>query len=198
MTTTSRAGLGEEGGNDDNENNDYSNIVVDDEEATNLMNLLGHADSDVEEVQTQSRSMEQVDIFTAGSTGRDAFSKVADKEPVAVQIFQEIKSVSDAIVETLVISANDNSLCGQFLAMASGIDALFKALRLSKLIQRALDTVRKILAAFIDFINKSWFKFQNFFDQFDAGKKLERFTNGIKNTFGKGGKLGGKIGKVFG
>ena len=43
------------------------------------MELLGHADSDVEEVQTNTRSMEQVDVFTAGSKGRDAFSKVADE-----------------------------------------------------------------------------------------------------------------------
>lgn len=183
-STTKTRGVGD--GNDDGCN---------DEEASALMVLLGHADSDVEEVKTNTRSMEQVDIFTAGNTGRDAFSKVADKENVAVKIFQEIKSVSDTILETLAVGASGDSLCAQLFVGLTGIQAMFKALRLSKLIERALITVRKILEAFISFINTSWDKFQKFFDEFDAGKKLERFTDGIKNSFV--GKVG-KIGNVFG
>ena len=68
---------------------------------------------------------------------------------------------------------------------------MFKALRLSKLIEKALDTVRRILEAFMGFINTSWDKFQKSIDQFDAGKKLEKFADGMKNKLGK-------IGKVFG
>jgi len=174
------------------DNNDSA--VVEDEEASALVDLLGHADSDVEEVKTNTRSMEQTDnIFTASNT-KDAFSKVADKEDVAVKIFAEIKSVSDSIVDTLVVTsgARDASLCAQFMAAATGVEALFKALRLSQLIQRALDTVRRILEAFMGFINTSWDKFQHFFDQFDAGKKLEQLADGLKQ------KVGNKLGKVFG
>lgn len=170
------------------------NYTCDDAEASTLMALLGHADSDVAEVQTNTRSMEQVDIFTAGDTGRDAFTKVADKESVAVKIFQEISSVSKSIVETLTVGVNGDSLCAQLFVGLTGIQSMFKALRLSKLIERALTMARKILEAFMSFINTSWDKFTDFFGQFDAGKKLERFTHGIKNSFvGKVGKIGGKM-----
>jgi len=169
-----------------------NNMMVEDEEASALVELLGHGDSDVEEVHSNTRSMEQVDVFTAGSTGHDAFSKVANKENVAVKIFKEIKSVADAIGRTLAVVAGDgSSLCTRFMGAMSGVDALFKALRLSKLIEKALDTVRRILEAFMGFINTSWDKFQKFIDQFDAGKKLEKFADGMKNKLGK-------IGKVFG
>ena len=173
------------------ETNENNFACRDDTEASVLMELMDHADSDVEDVKTNTRSMEQVDIFTAGNTGRDAFFTVADKENVAVQIFKEISSVSRSIVETLTTGVGGNdSLCAQLFIGLTGIQSLFKALRLSKLIERALTMARNILEAFMRFIEMSWEKFTDFFGQFDAGKKLERFKNSL---VGKVGKLGEKV-----
>jgi hypothetical protein len=133
-----------------------NNTSAQDDEASALMELLGHADADVEQVQTNTRDMEQMDLLSAGRSGPTAFRSVAEKENVAVKILQEIKSVSEAIVDTIAIGGGggaEPSLCAQFMAAAAGTAALFKALRLSKLIERALETVRQLLESFMGFFD---------------------------------------------
>jgi hypothetical protein len=164
--------------------------------ALTLTDLLDHAELDVEEVDVQTRGIEEVNIFTAGVRGRNAFETVAKKESIAIKIFQQIKRVA-ATIQQLAVAFTTGDCCAQVKAVAAGIRDLFQCLKLGQLLKRALATVKRYLKAFIGFITTAWDKFTGFFEEFDAAKRLGRFTSRVKNSKVATKLKNSKVGKKF-
>ena len=193
--------LREEYQDDDNDNDDFTaersappksqdDDKDDDDDASILRQLLGHVDKDVTETKSMERGVQQVDIFTAASKGRDAFAGVIKKQDTCRQLFQHLQGLAARVKELTRSFAGDNC-CEQVTAMMGSASALMDCLSFSKLIQKAADAARKLIQAVLAFVQAAWKKFSGFLDEFDAAKRLGRFVQGIrplKNT---------KVGQAF-
>jgi hypothetical protein len=152
----------------------------DDDDAAALTALL-HVDIDIDEMTTNTRGIEKVNIFTAAQNGRDAYQKVADKETTCRDIFAKISNVGTTIARiSKAFAANSGaSCCEQLQAISAGVKELFTCLRLSKLVQAAAAALGRLVQAIAQFLTSSWQAFQGFLAEFDAAKRMGRLFQNI-------------------
>jgi hypothetical protein len=169
----------------------------DDEEMASARELLD-VDSDLQEVETSSRSVGSMNIFTAAVQGQEAFGVVTEKENVCMAMFDKIRGLTEKLIR-LCRALAVGTCCEQLRAAAAGAKELFQCLRLSKLIKLLAQAAKKLIQAIARFVKLSWEKFRGFLAEFDAAKRLGRFLEKVNpmNT-AVGQAASGVIGGLFG
>lgn len=160
---TMQRGLG------DQEDEEESDVAL-------LKTLVDHAEEDIDEVQVQTRGIsDDFTIFNAGKRGTEAFGKMTQKGQVAVELFQSIGVVASKIV-SVVVAFVTGGCCDQLRAIGDALRELWKCVRWTELIQRAISAVQRLLKASTQFFQTSWDRITGFLDEFDAAKKVGRFV----------------------
>ena len=146
-----------------------------DSEDSEIAEIL-HIDKDIEEVETCTKSIRSMNLFTAASSGKSAFDSLANKSQLCSTIFDKIKGLAQSVarISEALISG---SCCAQIRAIASEARDMFKCIHLSNLIAKAAEAVRRLIRAIINLIKTSWKKFQGFMKEFQAAKRIGRFVN---------------------
>jgi hypothetical protein len=145
----------------------------DDERA--LAQLLD-VDENVAEVETSTRGVADLNLFSVALKGRGVFEGLSSKNAVCAQIFERIQSVAATISRICAAFAGDNC-CMQLRAVTAGAGDLVKCIRLSDLIQRAAEAAGKLIRAIVGFFRAVGEKFRGFLDEFDAAKKIGNFVS---------------------
>ena len=136
---------------------------------------LGRDISDLEECTSSLRSM---NIFSASTKGVKAIDGITKKKSVIESTFQRIKDLC-AIVARASQNLVSETCCGQIQAGIDTVNALFKSVRLSNLIEKLAEAGKRLLDAVKNLILVAWEKFQGFTEEFQAAKKIKNFINGI-------------------
>jgi len=134
-------------------------------------------DQDIEELETCTRSLNRMNVFTAATSGKDAFEGLASKEEVCQILFEKIKEVSASVASI------SQALSGNCCAMMTSGKEMFKCLRLSKLMTNAADSVQRLIKAIINFIKTAWSKVQGFTEEFVRTRNPGRFVNSRVEKF---------------
>ncbi|GKY97976.1 hypothetical protein MPSEU_000755700 [Mayamaea pseudoterrestris] len=161
------------------------------EDANQLRQLLSHIDNDVDETQTMSRGMQDMDIFSAATKGKDAYRGVLQKKQVCSQLLDHLQKLGRTVTEQLQLLAGNSgsTCCDQLTGLYARAKALLQCLKYSKLIQSAIDAVQKLLQSIVQFATTAWNKFTGFLDEFDAAKKLGRLVGNMPRPL-KNSKMG--------
>jgi hypothetical protein len=174
-TTGSRAAGAAAAGDGNDDNDDDA-----DADATALTALL-NVDTDLDDMATNTRGIEKVNIFTAAQNGTNFYRGVEEKEMTCRDIFEKISSVGTSIARIAkAFSASAGaSCCEQLQAIGAGVKELFKCLRLAKLVQAAAAAVGRLIQAISQFLTSSWQNFQGFLAEFDAAKRMGRLFQNV-------------------
>lgn len=131
---------------------------------------LSDVDNDIEELDTCTKSLNRMSVFTAATSGKDAFSGLASKEKVCQILFEKIKEVSSSVARL------SQALNGNCCAMLTSGNEMFKCLRLSKLMSKAANAAHRLIMAIINFIKTAWNKIEGFTEEFVTVKNPPSFV----------------------
>lgn len=133
---------------------------------------------DITDLEGCVSSLRTMNIFSAATKGKSAFDGLLSKKSVIETTFQRIKDLC-ALVARASQNMVSETCCGQIQAGIDAVKSMFKSLRLSNLIEKLTEAGKRLLDAIKDLIVVAWEKFQGFAEEFQAGKKIKNFINGI-------------------
>jgi hypothetical protein len=171
---------------------DQEQFGEDSELVRSLQGALATLDDDVAELDNacsvqRSGGSGGFNLFTAATKGSAVLELTAQKGLSCRTLWtqmQELCSTIGRLAQTMISSSN---CCVLAATLAGGIASLFRCRSLVQLLLQAAQAVQRLVAAMSKLVLSVWQRFQGFFDEFGAAKKLGRFVTGIQNS--KVGKL---------
>ena len=141
-----------------------------DEETMELLSIT----QDTEDLETCTRSIKRTNFFSMTGLGVDAFQGLCAKEELCQTMFGKIKEFAISIVRLTEAFMSQNC-CAQISAVVSNTNDLIKCIRLSVLMSKIAEAVRKLIQAIIRFMQAVWERIERFAEEFQAANKIKSF-----------------------
>jgi hypothetical protein len=161
-----------------------------------LQGAMATLDDDVVELDNACSTQQQrgssgggINLFSAATKGSAVLELTATKGLSCRTLWTQMQELCGTISRVLAqtILSSSSNCCVLAVSVAGGIASLFRCKSLVQLLLQAAQAVQRLVAALSNLLSSVWQRFQGFFDEFGAAKKLGRFVTGIQNS--KVGKL---------
>jgi hypothetical protein len=162
-------------------------------------NELRNLDGDITDLEECTNDLRTMNLFSAAINGTRAFDGLAKKGGMVQTTYERIKELC-AMVARASQNLVSEACCSQMQAGIESIKAMLKSVQLSNLINKLAEAAKRLINAIKDLVVLAWEKIQNFAEQFQAGKKIKNWVNGLSplnSTAGNVLKQGAQIMEGF-
>jgi hypothetical protein len=141
---------------------------------------LADLETAIVEIERCNKDIHSMNLFSAASKGTRAFQVLSDKGTIIQKTFARIQDLCNSIVVATHSVVSENC----FSMLTSGVNtikAMVDSLRLSNLLTKLAQAAKRLIHAMKSLVMVAIEKFQDFTQQFRAGRKIKRFTHGLKD-----------------
>jgi len=139
---------------------------------------INDIESDIAEIDNSTKSLESMDWFTAQPKGSLAFESLATRGDIITTLFTRMKTLVASIGEISQSFLTEG--CGSKLkASVSGAKDMLRCLQLSKSLEKFAKLALTAIQAIARFIKAAWTRIKAFVKEYQAARKIQKFTNGI-------------------
>lgn len=149
-------------------------LQEEDRETDNEEELLDLS-QDIEDLETCTRDIKRMNLFSAARSGADGFRGLLEKEELCRTMFGKIKDFAVSIVRLTDAFMNQNC-CVQIGAAITNAGDLMKCIRLGALMSKIAEAVRKLFQAIIRFMQTALERIFHLAEEFQAAKKIKNFV----------------------
>jgi hypothetical protein len=152
--------------------------MVSDAESEDESTELRDLDRDIADLEACTSDLRTMDLFSAATRGTRAFDGLAKKGGMVQTTYERIKQLC-AMVARASQNLASEACCSQLQAGIESVKAMLKSVQLSNLINKLAEAAKRLINAIKNLVVLAWEKFQNFAEQFQAGKKIKNWVNGL-------------------
>lgn len=145
---------------------------------------LADLEADIIEIEQCNKDIHTMNLFSATTKGTRAFQALGDKGCVIQKTFGRIQELCASITMAAQTVVSENC-CSQLKAGIDTIKAMLKSVRLSNLVTKLTEAAKRLIYAMKSLVLVAFEKFQDFAEQFQAGRKIKNWVHGFKEQGAK-------------
>mmetsp|Transcript_21004 Transcript_21004/g.29653 ORF Transcript_21004/g.29653 Transcript_21004/m.29653 type:complete len:319 (-) Transcript_21004:229-1185(-) len=140
---------------------------------------INDIESDIAEINASTKSLESMNWFTAQPKGTYAFANLSIRGEIVRTLFRRMKELVTSIgtiSETFLTQG-----CGSKMrATVTGAKDMLRCLRMSKTLEKFAQLALTAIQAIVTFLKTAWTRIKAFVKEYQAARKIQKFTNGLK------------------
>ena len=145
---------------------------------------LSDLEADIVEIEQCNKDIHTMTVFSAAKKGTRAFQVLGDKAGVIQKTFERIQELCASITMASQTVVSENC-CSQLKAGINTVKSMLNSAKLTNLVVRLTEAAKRLIHAMKSLVLVAFEKFQDFAEQFQAGRKIKNWVHGFKEQGAK-------------